>query len=86
LLTSSASPAVAVAEPLLAESVVTLKCAPDRTGIPARNAHGTPTLSTNLFTTDATGATRPASTDEILDAARAILAHRVRRGQRSASG
>ena len=37
-------------------------------------------MSNNLFTTDATGATRPATADEILDAARAILAHRVRRG------
>jgi len=37
-------------------------------------------MSTNLFTTDATGATRPATADEILDAARTILAHRVRRG------
>ena len=37
-------------------------------------------MSNNLFTSDATGATRPATTDEILDAARAILAHRVRRG------
>jgi len=37
-------------------------------------------LSNTLFTTDATGATRPATADEILDAARAILAHRVRRG------
>ena len=37
-------------------------------------------MSNSLFTTDATGATRPATADEILDAARAILAHRVRRG------
>ena len=37
-------------------------------------------MSNNLFTTDATGATRPATQDEILDAARTILAHRVRRG------
>jgi len=37
-------------------------------------------MSNNLFTTDATGATRPATADEILDAARTILAHRVRRG------
>ena len=37
-------------------------------------------MSNNLFTSDATGASRPATADEILDAARAILAHRVRRG------
>jgi DNA repair protein RadC len=37
-------------------------------------------MSNDLFTTDATGATRSATADEILDAARAILAHRVRRG------
>jgi DNA repair protein RadC len=37
-------------------------------------------MSNNLFTTDATGTTRPATADEVLDAARAILAHRVRRG------
>jgi len=37
-------------------------------------------MSNNLCTTDATGATRLATADEILDAARAILAHRVRRG------
>ena len=37
-------------------------------------------MSNNLFTSDATGATRPATADEILDAARTILAHRVRRG------
>lgn len=36
--------------------------------------------TSNLFTTDASGATRPATTDEILDAARAILARQVRRG------
>ena len=37
-------------------------------------------MSNNLFTSDATGTTRPATANEILDAARAILAHRVRRG------
>ncbi len=34
----------------------------------------------NLFTSDATGAARPATADEILDAARTILASRCRRG------
>ena len=37
-------------------------------------------MSNNLFTSDATGATRLATADEILEAARTILAHRVRRG------
>jgi DNA repair protein RadC len=37
-------------------------------------------MSNQLFTSDATGATRPATSDEILDAARSILARRVRRG------
>jgi len=37
-------------------------------------------MSNQLFTSDATGATRPATDDAILDAARTILAHRVRRG------
>jgi DNA repair protein RadC len=37
-------------------------------------------MSNPLFTSDATGATRPATADEILEAARTILAHRVRRG------
>lgn len=36
--------------------------------------------TSNFFTTDASGATRPATTDEILEAARAILARQVRRG------
>jgi DNA repair protein RadC len=36
--------------------------------------------STNLFTSDAEGVTRPATADEILDAARTILARRVRKG------
>jgi len=36
--------------------------------------------STNLFTSDAGGVTRPATADEILDAARTILARRVRKG------
>jgi hypothetical protein len=37
-------------------------------------------MSNELFTSDATGVTRPATADEILDAARAILARRIRRG------
>ena len=37
-------------------------------------------MSNPLFTSDAKGATRPATADEILEAARTILAHRVRRG------
>jgi len=37
-------------------------------------------MSNHLFTSDATGVTRPATPDEILDAARAILARRIRRG------
>jgi len=37
-------------------------------------------MSNQLFTSDATGVTRPATADEVLDAARVILAHRVRRG------
>jgi len=37
-------------------------------------------MSNPLFTSDATGATRPATADEILAAARSILARRVRRG------
>jgi len=37
-------------------------------------------MSNPLFTSDATGATRPATPDEILDAARTILARRIRRG------
>lgn len=37
-------------------------------------------MSNELFTSDATGVTRPATADEILEAARAILARRVRRG------
>ena len=36
--------------------------------------------STNLFTSDAEGVTRRATADEILDAARTILARRVRKG------
>jgi len=38
-------------------------------------------MSNNLFTSDAEGVTRPATHDEILDAARALLARRVRRGR-----
>lgn len=37
-------------------------------------------MSNELFTSDATGVTRPATAEEILEAARAILARRVRRG------
>ncbi len=37
-------------------------------------------MSNHLFTSDAEGVTRPATADEILDAARAILARRIRRG------
>ena len=37
-------------------------------------------MSNQLFTTDASGATHPATADEILEAARTILARRVRRG------
>ena len=37
--------------------------------------------STNLFTRDAEGVTRSATEEEILDAARALLARRVRRGR-----
>ena len=37
-------------------------------------------MSNPLFTSDAAGATRPATADEILEAARTILARRVRRG------
>jgi len=37
-------------------------------------------VSTNLFTSDATGVTRPATADEILDAALTIIARRVRKG------
>jgi DNA repair protein RadC len=37
-------------------------------------------MSNNLFTSDAEGVTRPATQDEILTAARAILARRIRRG------
>ena len=37
-------------------------------------------MSNHLFTSDAEGVTRPATQDEILDAARAILARRIRRG------
>jgi DNA repair protein RadC len=37
-------------------------------------------MSSHLFTSDATGVTRPATADEILDAARTILARRIRRG------
>ena len=37
-------------------------------------------MSNELFTSDAMGVTRPATADEILEAARAILARRVRRG------
>ena len=37
--------------------------------------------STNLFTRDAEASPAPPPTDEILDAARAILANRVRRGR-----
>ena len=36
--------------------------------------------STNLFTSDAEGVTRPATADEILNAALTILARRVRKG------
>ncbi len=36
--------------------------------------------TSNLFTSDAEGVTRPATTDEILHAARTILARRVRKG------
>ncbi len=38
-------------------------------------------MSNNLFTSDADGVTRPATEAEILDAARAMLARRVRRGR-----
>ena len=38
-------------------------------------------MSNNLFTSDADGVTRPATADEILDAARTMLARRVRRGR-----
>ena len=38
-------------------------------------------MSNELFTSDATGVTRPATADEILAAARAILARRLRRGR-----
>ena len=38
-------------------------------------------MSNELFTSDATGVTRPATADEILAAARAILARRIRRGR-----
>ena len=37
-------------------------------------------MSNPLFTSDAAGVTRPATADEILDAARALLARRVRKG------
>lgn len=37
-------------------------------------------MSNDLFITDATGVTRTATAEEILDAARAILARRIRRG------
>ena len=37
-------------------------------------------MSNNLFTSDVDGATRPATAEEILDAARTILARRIRRG------
>jgi DNA repair protein RadC len=37
-------------------------------------------MSNQLFTSDATGATRPATDDAILEAARTILAHSIRRG------
>jgi DNA repair protein RadC len=36
--------------------------------------------TSNFFTSDAEGVTRPATADEILDAARTILARRVRKG------
>lgn len=36
--------------------------------------------TTHFFTTDATGLARPATADEILDAARVILSRRIRRG------
>ena len=38
-------------------------------------------MSNPLFTSDAEGVTRPATADEILDAARTILARRIRRGR-----
>ena len=38
-------------------------------------------MSNNLYTNDADGVTRPATEAEILDAARAMLARRVRRGR-----
>ena len=38
-------------------------------------------MSNHLFTSDADGVTRPATEDEILDAARTMLARRVRRGR-----
>ena len=38
-------------------------------------------VRTHLFTSDADGVTRPATADEILDAARTMLARRVRRGR-----
>ena len=38
-------------------------------------------MSNNLYTSDADGVTRPATEAEILDAARAMLARRVRRGR-----
>jgi hypothetical protein len=82
-----------LAHPLLREPAVALELAPGRasdgraapcpprvSGNPALNAHGAPTMSNELFTSDATGATRPASADEILEAASAILPRRVRRG------
>jgi len=37
-------------------------------------------MSNQLFNRDATGVTHPATPDQILDAARAILARRIRRG------
>jgi DNA repair protein RadC len=38
-------------------------------------------MSNQLFTSDATGLPRPATPDEILDAARTLLSRRVRRGR-----
>jgi DNA repair protein RadC len=38
-------------------------------------------MTNHLFTSDATGVTRPATQDEILDAARSVLSRRVRRGR-----
>jgi len=36
-------------------------------------------MSNELFTSDATGVTHPATADEVIEAARAILSRRVRR-------